>query len=142
MILVFNILSTEQAAWLVIKKDQLVFQKDFIIQRGEDKSLLYLQEMLDNNKLKLKDFKALVLLVKDASMTQVKIFTTTVNTLAWQFEWPIVAEYYFELDNEKMLIKALHKLSKIKKFKALSPKYSRQADITLSKKQPKYKIAK
>ena len=132
MILVFNVISNEKAAWLVIKKEQLIFRKDFDIKRGEDKSLLHLQEMLDNNKLKLKDFKGLVLLVKDASMTQVKIFTTTVNTLAWQFEWPIVAEYYFKEDNEKILLKALRKLSKIKKFKALSPKYSRQADITIS----------
>jgi len=142
MTLVLNILSKELGAWLALKDGQTLLAHNFVINRGEDKSLLQLQEMLDNNKLKLKDFRAFILLVKEATMTQVKIFTVTANTLAWQFNWSIVAEYYFKEDNEQILTKALKKLTKLTKFKAIKPEYSRQVDITLSKKQPKYKITK
>lgn len=142
MILVFNILSKEQGAWLIIKNDQTLFSHNFNIIRGEDKSLVHLQEMLDNNNLKLTDFSKFILLVKDASMTQVKVFTTTANSLAWQFNWPIVATYYFKEDNDKVLARSLKKISKIKKFTAIKPKYSRRVDITPSKKKAKYKISK
>ncbi|MFA6307953.1 MAG: hypothetical protein WCS88_04270 [Patescibacteria group bacterium] len=142
MILVLNILSIEKGTWLVVKNDQILFSHDFKINRGEDKSLLELQKLLQDNKLKLENFSGFILLVKDASMTQVKIFTITANTLAWQFDWPILADYYFKEDNEKILIKILKKLAKIKKFKAVIPKYSRKVDISISKKQSKYKISK
>jgi len=142
MTLVFNILSKETGAWQIVSDGQILFSHNFDIIRGEDKTLLHLREMLDNNNFKLKDFSKFVLLIKDASLTQVKIFTTTANTLAWQFNWPIVAEYYFKEDNEKMLAKALKKLSKLKKFKAISPKYSRKVDITISKKKKRYIIGK
>jgi|APSaa5957512576_1039674.scaffolds.fasta_scaffold25174_1 hypothetical protein len=142
MTLVFNILSIEKGAWQVLANGQIIFSHNFNIVRGEDKSLLHLQKLLDNNNLKLVNFKGCVLLVKDASMTQVKIFTTIINTLAWQFDWPLVADYYFQEDSEKMLAKVLKKLAKLKKFTAISPAYSREADISISKKQPKYKIAK
>lgn len=142
MVLVLSISSKEQGAWLAVKANKIFLTHSFDVIRGEDKSLLQLQKMLDNNNLKLKDFSSFILLVKEASMTQVKIFTITANTLAWQFNWPIVADYYFEEDNEKILSKLLKKLAKLKKFKALSPKYSRQVDITISKKQAKYKLVK
>jgi hypothetical protein len=142
MTLVFNILSKEQGAWQIVEDSQVLMTHNFNIIRGEDQSLLHLNELLTNNKLKFKDLSAFVLLVKDASMTQVKIFTTVSNTLAWQFDWPIVADFYFKEDNDKMLAKLLKKLAKIKKFKAINPKYSRPVDISISKKQPKYKIVK
>jgi phage-related protein len=62
--------------------------------------------------------------------------------LAWQFDWPIVADYYFKEDNEQALAKLLKELAKIKKFTAVNPKYNREVDISISKKQPKYKIVK
>jgi hypothetical protein len=142
MTLVFNILSIDKGAWQVVKDDQVFISHNFDIVRGEDKSLLHLQELLDNNKLKLEGFQSCVLLVKDASMTQVKIFTTTMNTLAWQFDWPITADYYFKASSEDKLAELLKKLVKIKKFKAINPEYSREADISKSKKQPKYKLVK
>jgi len=142
MILVLNILSIAKGSWLVVKNKQIIFSHDFKISRGEDKSLLELNKLLKDNKLKLENFSGFILLVKDASMTQVKIFTTTVNTLAWQFNWPILAEYYFKEESNKVLDKLLNKLSKVKKFKAVSPKYSRQAEITKSKKKVNYTIVK
>ena len=63
-----------------------------------------------------------------------------VNTLAWQCAWPIVADYYFKEDNDQALAKALKKIAKIKKFKAISPEYQRQAEITISQKKFKYTI--
>jgi len=146
MFLVLSILSNNQGVWLVVKNSQIFLTRNFDIIRGEDKSLLHLQKILDNNGLKLEDFSGFILLLKEASLTQVKIFTTTANTLAWQFDWPIVAEYYFSAkgrgDNEKILAKVLKKIARLKKFKAITPKYHRQVDITISKKQAKYKISK
>lgn len=142
MILVLNIISSEKGSWLVIEDHQIIFSYNFHIARGEDQSLLYLEKMLSKNKLKLQNFSGFVLLVKEASLTQVKVFTTVANTLAWNFNWPIVAEYYFKGDIDKVLIRLLNKLSKIKKFKAITAKYYRQAEITISKKKAKYKIGK
>lgn len=142
MILVLSILDNNHGAWWAVKDNKVFLMHNFDMVRGEDKSLLQLQKMLDRGHLKLKDFSGFILLIKEASLTQVKIFTVSANTLAWQFNWPIVAQYYFKEDNEKILSKLLKKIAKLKKFKAISPAYIRQADITISKKQPKYKISK
>lgn len=142
MILVLSILNNNHGAWLAVKDNKVFLTHNFDMIRGEDKSLLQLEKMLDRGHLKLKDFSGFILLIKEASLTQIKIFTVSANTLAWQFNWPIVAQYYFKEDNEKMLFKLLKKIIKLKKFKAISPAYIRQADITISKKQPKYKISK
>ena len=64
------------------------------------------------------------------------------NTLAWQFAWPIVADYYFKEASDKVLAKQIKKISTIKKFKAISPQYQRQAEITISQKKFKYTINK
>ena len=146
MILVLDIISSEKGSWLAVKNGQIIFFHSFNIDKGEDQSLLYLEKMLSKNKLKLHNFFSFILLIKEASLTQVKVFTTMANTLAWNFNWPIVAEYYFSAtggqENNMILNKALKKLSKIKKFKAISAKYYRQAEITISKKKAKYKISK
>lgn len=142
MILVLNILSVDKAAWLIVRDSQIVLSHYFDLTRGEDDSLRHLEEFLIDNKLIIKDLKSFVLLIKEASLTQVKILTTMANTLAWQFNCPIVADYYFAEDNDQALAKALKKIKVIKKFKAISPKYNRQAEITISNKKAKYIISK
>jgi hypothetical protein len=142
MVLALSILNNNHGAWLVVKDNKVFLAHHFDMVRGEDKSLLQLQKMLDKNHLKLKNFSGFILLIKEASMTQVKIFTVSANTLAWQFNWPIVAQYYFKEDDEKILLKLSKKIAKLKKFKAIQAKYNRLVDITISKKQAKYKVNK
>ena len=117
MILVLNVLNDTRGAWLIVRDSQVILSHNFAIVRGEDQSLRHLQKFLRDNKLSLKDLKGLIFLIKEASLTQIKVLTTMVNTLAWQCAWPIVADYYFKEDNDQALAKALKKIAKIKKFK-------------------------
>lgn len=142
MILVLNIKNSDKGAWQIYQDKQIIFSHEFAIVRGEDQSLLHLDDLLKKHNIKLANIKGLILLVKEASLTQVKVLTTTVNVLAWQLNVPIVGEYYYKGQEDKVLGNLVNKISKLKKFKALSPKYSNKKVITISKKQAKYKISK
>lgn len=142
MILVLNVTDSDKGSWQIVENNKIVLSYEFVMVRGEDTILLHLDRFLNKHKLSLADIKKFILLVKEASLTQVKIFTTIANTLAWHFDWPIVADYYFKGDSVKVLDRLIKKLSKIRKFKAVSAKYKRKAEITISKKKAKYKISK
>lgn len=131
MILILLIEDKNKGSWILEKKIH-----DFKMEAGQDNLLLE----LDKLKIDFTKLDGLALLVRDASLTQVKVITTILNTLAWNFNLPIVGKFYFTEDNEKIIVKTKKEISKIKKFKPVKVEYRRQAEITLSKKQPKYKI--
>ena len=142
MILVLYAQDNNHARWLLMDKDQLKFSYDFVMEPGEDRTLASLDHLLSTNKYKLSDIKAVFLAVKTASLTQVKLYTATINALAWQYNWPVVGEFYFSGHFEDLLPKLLKKLKRLSKFKQLEVRYQKQPVITISKKQAKYKISK
>ncbi|MBU1203004.1 hypothetical protein KKH39_03110 [Patescibacteria group bacterium] len=133
MLLILFVEDRNKASWILGDK-----VRDFEMLPGQDNLLLE----LDKLKVNFKKIDALIMLVKDASLTQLKVFTTTLNTLAWSFDLPTLGKFYFNEDKEQIINKSSREIAKIKKFKPIKVEYRRQAEITLSKKQPKYKIAK
>ncbi len=138
MILVLNIEDHNKASWLVVENKEIKYSHDFVMNKGEDSTLLQLDNLFKKNKLGFKDIKGLALTVKEASLTQVKIFTAIINTIGWQFNLPVTAQYYQELS----IAKILKDLAKQKKFKALIAKYKNKAEITISKKPKRYSLVK
>ena len=135
MILILNVKNKEKASWLLVENNEVKEVHDFIVEVGED-------NLLQSLPVNVKDITGLILYVQEASLTQVKVFTAVINTLAWNFNIPVVGEYFNSQKLEKNLTKLLTKLSKEKKFKPLVVKYKKPAEITISKKQPKYSIIK
>lgn len=127
---------------MATKDTEILFQYTFDLQVGQDSLFLGLDTFLSKGKFKLKDFSGIILAIAEASLTQVKVSTAMLNALAWNFGWPIVGEYYFTIDFDKVLPKLIKKASQSKYFKPLEVKYKRKADITISKKRPKFKLKK
>ena len=142
MIVVLHVKDNNNAEWLLVESGDVKFSYDFSMGVGEDKTLASLDEVLAKNKIKLKDIKGAILVVREASLTQVKLYTATINTLGWQHAWPVVGKYYFTEDFKDLLLKLLKQLAAKSKFEQLEVDYRRKPDITISKKQPKYKISK
>ncbi len=112
----------------------------FELNFDEDQVLTKLFFLLKKNKLKIPKVKAFVLLLQDASLTQVKVSTATINALAWQSGAKVYADYTFKGELEGSLLKILDKLAKIKNFKALKAVYARKPEITISQKKHKFKL--
>ncbi len=135
MILILHIQNKEKASWLVVEK-KVDKQLDFDMKTSEDNILA----KLDKLKIDLQTATGLGLVINDASLTQVKIFTAIINTLGWQFDIPVAGEFYTDKKIADVLPGIIKKIDDAKKFMPLEVKYQHKADITISKKQPKYKI--
>jgi hypothetical protein len=142
MFLVLYLIDKNKARWLALENASIKFFYNFDLEFGKDSLFEGLDTFLVKNKLELKSFSGLILAVEDPSLTQVKVATTMVNTLAWYFKWPVVGEYYFSGHLEDVLVKLSKDVSKLKKFTPLKVKYQRQPDITISKKRPNFRIKK
>jgi len=142
MTLVLYFKDKHQASWLVFAEGKIKAQHDFSLDSSQDSLLSNLDLFLNKNKLKLSSFSSLVLAIKQASLTQVKIATAMANILAWQYKWPIEGEFYFSGDLPALLPKIIKKLKNKKNFSLLKVKYERQPDISISKKKPKFRIKK
>jgi hypothetical protein len=114
----------------------------FELNFDEDQVLTKLFFLLKKNKLKISKVKAFALLLQDASLTQVKVSTATINALAWQSGAKVYADYAFKGELEASLLKILDKLAKIKNFKALKAVYARKPEITISQKKHKFTLVK
>ncbi|MBT7228139.1 hypothetical protein HN859_01345 [Candidatus Parcubacteria bacterium] len=135
MILILHIQNKEKASWLIVNK-KVEQQLDFDMQPAEDNILAKLDEL----KIDLQTVNGLGLVVNDASLTQVKIFTAIINTMGWQFDIPAVGEFYTDKNINDVLPEIIKKIEDSQKFSPLEVKYQHKADITISKKQPKYKM--
>ncbi len=138
MILVLNILERSKASFLLIKDRQIIFEYNFILERGEESILKELNTFLKKKKVLLKDLKGLILFIKEASLTQVKVILTIINTLAWNFNIPVQGKFYFSEDYQKLLPVLIKKIENSKNFKALVIEYKQKPNITLSQKKSKY----
>ena len=138
MILVLNILNKNKASYLLIKDTQIISSYNFILEVGTESILKELNIFLKKYKLKLKDIKGFILLIKEASLTQVKVIITIINTLAWNFNIPVQGKFYFQEDYQELLPSLLKKVEANNKFKALKVEYKQKPSITLSKKKIKY----
>ena len=138
MILILNILDNNQAEWILVndvnKKHRLAMQP------GEENILAELDVFLNKEKIKLDKITGLGLSIKQASLTQVKVQVTIINTLGWQLQVPTASIFYYQ-DNFK-IEDLVDKIKKQKIFQAIKPEYQRQAEITISKKTPKFTITK
>lgn len=142
MILALYIKDNNHGSWVVYQNGQESFVLDFEMEIGEEQLLFYLDKFLKQNNLDLKNIQGLILAVKAASLTQIKIITATINILGWQYNLPIAYDYYFSGDFDKMLPKLLKQVAKTKKFEIIKPEYQQKPEITISQKKHKYKIEK
>ncbi len=142
MILTLSILDKNKAKWFLLDRGKVKFFLVFSFKPGTDQTLFYLDKFLQKHKIKLSQVKGFVLLVKEAGLTSVKIFTVIINVLAWQLNVPVVGKFYFKEAEDKVLTDLLTKLKNTKQFKPLTVNYQREAEITISKKPQKFVITK
>jgi len=141
MILILSILERNRGAWLLSRQGKLSKQ-DFNLEPGSDQLLFFLDKFLKKEKVSLKKIKGIIFLLREASLTQIKVFTTTINTIAWYFDLPVKAKFYFKGDFDQLLNKTIASFPKKQKFAPIKAEYNRETVITLSKKQAKYKISR
>ncbi|MBT4349523.1 hypothetical protein HOD19_01935 [bacterium] len=138
MNLILNILDNNSAEWILV--DEIEKKHRFAMQQGQENILAELDVFLGKEKVKLGDIDGLGLAIKQASLTQVKVQVTIINTLGWQLNISTVADFYYKDD---LKIEGLvTQIKKQKHFQAIKPEYQREAEITISKKTPKFTISK
>lgn len=142
MFLILNIQDHNQGSWLAGDEGGIKHALHFFISRGEDSSLKYLDKFFKKFKLSWRSCQGLGLIITEASLTQVKVFATVINVLAWQFNLPTSGSFYAPGDLEKIVPLMFKKLKKQKKFEPLQIKYNQKPDITISAPQHSYKIVK
>ena len=137
MILILNILDNNKAEWILAeKKNQCAFD----MQAGQENILTEFDDCLHQENIELRNITGFGLAIKQASLTQVKVQVTIINTLGWQLQVPVVADFYYQGDLK--IEDLVNKIEKQKDFKAIKPEYQREAEVTVSKKTPKFTIAK
>lgn len=142
MFLILYIKDHNHGSWLAGDERGIKYILHFYISRGEDSSLKYLDKFFKKFKLNWRRCQGIGLIIKEASLTQVKVFSTVVNVLAWQFNLPSRGSFYSDDDIEKIYRPIFKKLKKQKKFKPLKIKYHQKPDITIGRSKHSYKIVK
>ncbi|PWB38743.1 MAG: hypothetical protein C3F02_02435 [Parcubacteria group bacterium] len=142
MFLILYIKDHNHGCWLILEKGTAKYLVDFEIARGEDNSLKFLDHLLKRYKLNWKAIGGLGLIIDGASLTQVKVFTTMINIVAWQFRIPVAGIFYSPSNIDKKIASIFTQLKKQKNFRVLKVKYNQKADITISKRRQSYKIIK
>jgi accessory colonization factor AcfC len=137
MILILNILDNNKAEWILAEKKK---QCAFDMQAGQENILTEFDDCLHQENIELRNITGFGLAIKQASLTQVKVQVTIINTLGWQLQVPVVADFYYQGDLK--IEDLVNKIEKQKDFKAIKPEYQREAEVTVSKKTPKFTIAK
>lgn len=139
MILILNILDNNQAIWRAFDGEKEL-KHPFAMILGEENILAELDLFLKTNNLELTQTQGLALSIREASLTQVKILVTIINTLGWQLDIPVTASFYSQIDIEQLNQQLITDLDTTKGFTALKAEYQREAEITISKKENKFKI--
>ncbi len=140
MILVLNIKVKEQALWQLYQDDKLIASQLVAKFEQNDSFLASLDKLFEKTGKNLKLVKSFILLVKEASLTQLKLATAIINALAWLEAKPIAGEFFYHLTEAEVLSQQFVKISKIKEFTPLKVEYLRPVDITISKKVNKFKL--
>ncbi len=142
MTLILNILDKHKAYWLLADGQEIKYNHNFALLRGEEKILQELDIFLHKNNLKLNNIKNIILLAGDISMTQIKVVTAMINTLGWQLDIPVSASFNYQGDFESAWQRNIKILQKIKRFIPLQVEYTHRPNITASKKQYDFIISK
>ena len=93
-----------------------------------EKLLLNIQKLVNK---KLGKLKGIIVIEGPGSFTALRIGVTTANTMAWALQIPIIGISLDNKTDEGLIKEGYNKLKKIKKFKAVMPKYGRQPNITI-----------
>jgi len=125
----------------LIENNKIKNSLSFNLTRANDQLLENLDKQLNKNRVSLSDMEGLILTVKDAGMTQVKVVTAIINTFAWQLGISVAGKYYYKNSFQELLQVLLEDLIS-KKQKSLQVEYRQNPDISVSKKVPKYVIKK
>lgn len=139
MTLILNILDNKQGAWRLFT-DGTEKVHEFAMLQGDENILAELDNFLLKQKLELKNIQALGVSIKEASMTQVKVIVTIINTLGWQLNIPVEASFYSDLSVAEINQQLLANLQNKHEFTSIVPEYSREAEITISQKTPSFTI--
>ena len=142
MILVLNIRAREQVIWQLYQDDKLVASQLVAKIEQSDNFLAALEALFKKTGKNISSVKAFILLVKEASLTQVKLAAAILNTLAWFQAKPIMGEFFYQDLEIELLSKLFIKISKQKDFKPLMVDYKKPVDITISKKVNKFSLTK
>ncbi len=142
MILVLNTKDKEQALWQLYQDDKLLASQLVTKFEQNDSFLVALDKLFEKTGKNLSLVTAFILLVKEASLTQVKLAAAIINTLAWIEAKPIAGEFFYHLTEAEVLSQQFAKISKLKGFTPLKVEYLRPVDITISKKVNKFKLTK
>jgi hypothetical protein len=140
MYLTLHILEKTKAVWLLTDQGKIKHQLEFPMEVGEENVLLNLDKFLHKCKINLPKVSGFGLIVKESSLTQVKVLTTIINTLGWNYSKPTVGIFYDQIEN--ILEKLTKEIAKQKKFKQIKVVYQRKPEITISHKKSKFKIVK
>jgi tRNA A37 threonylcarbamoyladenosine modification protein TsaB len=138
MTLILNILDNKKGAWRLFT-DSTEKVHEFAMLPGEENVLSELDNFLQQANFELKQIKAIGLSIKEASLTQVKVIVTIINTLGWQLDIPVTASFYLTSPveiNQQLLASLKNK----QEFSAIIPEYSREAEITISQKTQNFEI--
>lgn len=140
MYLILHILDKFQAVWLIYDQGRIKYTQKFITEPGEEKVLFNLDKFLHKHHFSPKKFKGFGLIVENSSLTQVKVLTTIINILGWNFSRPVAGIYYEH--GPDRLNKLAKMLAKQKKFRQIKVKYQAGPEITVTKKVNKFKLVK
>lgn len=139
MTLILNILDNKTGAWRLFDEEHEQVH-EFVMLQGEENILAELDNFLKKANFEIKQVNALGLSIKEASLTQVKVIVTIINTLAWQLNIPVEASFYSGLSIVEINQQLLASLKNKHEFTSIIPEYSREAEITISQKTPSFKI--
>ncbi len=142
MILILNILDRNNGTWYLVGGNKIIKDYNFIISQDKNSILFELDKFLKDNKIKLKNINGIILGVKETSLVQIKVIIGIINTIAWNFNIPVISKLYYTKEFIKILPSLIKKISKEKKFKPLKAEYKHKPNITISKKKPVFSITK
>lgn len=142
MILIFFVRDHHNASWILSDGKKIKYLSDFEIKRGEENNLEHLDILFKKYRISWAKVKGLIFLVQNASLTQIKVMATMINTIAWTYNLPLSGQYYFKKNWEDILDRQIKKIKSLKKFKPLPVHYQHPTEITISHKKNKFQLLK
>lgn len=140
MTLVLHLLAKNHFQWSLYQADKLIASQTVDTSQQQGMFLASLDQLLQQQNISLEKIEALALMVKEASLTQVKLATAVINTLAWTNNKPVAGDFFYQTSDEQALVNILDQLAKNKSFVPLDVKYLKPVDITISKKVNKFSL--
>ncbi len=119
---------------LINKKGEILDKKKIKAEYQQSEKLLFnIENILQNNKLSIKNLKGVICVIGPGGFTSLRIGVATANALAWSLNIPIVGvEDKNNLSDEKLVDKGFKLIYNKKIFKQqVLPKYGQEPNITI-----------